>query len=54
MISVDEAKALIKENVEVLPSISMALKDADGYVLSEDVYSKIDFPPFNQSNVDVS
>jgi molybdopterin molybdotransferase len=52
MISVDEAKEIIKENVEVMPSISMALKDAAGYVLSEDVFSKIDFPPFNQSNVD--
>ncbi len=28
------------------------MKDAVGYVLAEDVYSKIDFPPFNQSNVD--
>ena len=52
MISVDEAKKIIKDNVEVMPSISMALKDAAGYVLSEDVFSKIDFPPFNQSNVD--
>lgn len=52
MISVDEAKQLIKDNVEVSPSIKLALKDAVGFVLAEDVYSKIDFPPFNQSNVD--
>ncbi len=52
MISVDEAKKIIKDNVEVLPSIKMALADAVGYVLAENVYSKIDFPPFNQSNVD--
>jgi molybdopterin molybdotransferase len=52
MISVDEAKQLLKDNVDVMPSVNMALKDAAGFVLSKDVYSKIDFPPFNQSNVD--
>ncbi len=52
LISVDEAKQIIKDNVEVLPSIKMALAEAAGYVLAEDVFSKIDFPPFNQSNVD--
>lgn len=52
LISVDEAKNIIKDNVEALPSINIALANAFGYVLAEDVYSKIDFPPFNQSNVD--
>jgi molybdopterin molybdotransferase len=52
MISVDEAKKIIQDNVEALPSIKMALADAAGYALAEDVFSKIDFPPFNQSNVD--
>src|SRR4051812_32829046 len=52
MITVDEAKKIIKDNVEVLPSIKMVLADAVGYVLAKDVFSKIDFPPFNQSNVD--
>lgn len=52
MISVDEAKEIVRNNVDVMPSIKMLLKDAVGYVLAEDVYSKIDFPPFNQSNVD--
>ena len=52
MISVDEAKNIINDNVEVLTSIKIALKDAVGYTLSENVFSKIDFPPFNQSNVD--
>lgn len=52
MISVGEAKQIIKDNVEVLSSITMALADAVDYVLAEDVFSKIDFPPFNQSNVD--
>ena len=52
MISVNEAKGIIKDNVEVLPSIKLSLADAVGYVLSIDVFSTIDFPPFNQSSVD--
>ena len=52
MISVDEAKRIISDNVEVLPSIQIPLANAVGYVLAEDVFSTIDFPPFNQSNVD--
>ncbi len=52
MISVDEAKKVVKNNVEVLSSVKINLKDAVGSVLAEDVYSKIDFPSFNQSNVD--
>jgi len=52
MITVDEAKKIIKNSVGVLPSIKMMLADAAGFVLSEDVFSKINFPPFNQSNVD--
>ncbi len=52
MISVTEAKNIIQKDVEVLPSIKIPLADAVGYALAEDVFSKIDFPPFNQSNVD--
>ena len=52
MISVDEAKAIVSNNICTLPSVKIMLKDAVGFVLAEDVYSKIDFPPFNQSNVD--
>lgn len=52
LISVDAAKKIIKNNVAVLPSIKILLSDAVGYTLAENVFSKIDFPPFNQSNVD--
>jgi len=52
MISVDEAKEIVRKNVAVMPPIQLPLKDAAGYVLAENVYSKIDFPPFDQSNVD--
>ncbi len=52
MISVDIANQILRDNTEALPPVKMALEDAAGYVLAEDVLSKIDFPPFNQSNVD--
>lgn len=52
MISVYEAKKIINDNIEVLPSIKIPLAEAVGYVLAEDVFSTINFPPFNQSNVD--
>jgi molybdopterin molybdotransferase len=52
MISVDEAKSIVQNNIDLMPAVNMPLKDAAGFVLAEDVYSKIDFPPFNQSNVD--
>jgi molybdopterin molybdotransferase len=52
MISVDNAKKIIKDNVGVMSSIKVSLENAVGFVLAQDVFSKIDFPPFNQSNVD--
>ncbi len=52
MISVNEAKDIMRNNVAVLPSTKLPLEEAVGYVLAEDVFSAIDFPPFNQSNVD--
>ncbi|HVZ96150.1 MAG TPA: gephyrin-like molybdotransferase Glp [Chitinophagaceae bacterium] len=52
MISVDEAKKMVAWNVEAMPPVKMPLKNAAGFVLAADVCSAIDFPPFNQSNVD--
>src|SRR5437867_1073362 len=52
MISVNEAKNIVRQNTPVLPAVKMHLADAVDHVLAEDVYSLIDFPPFNQSNVD--
>ncbi len=52
MVPVNEAKDIIAKNVVELPSIKLPLVDAVGYVLAEDVFSTIDFPPFNQSNID--
>jgi len=52
ILGVDEAKLLVRNNVDVMPVVKIPLQDAVGFVLAEDVYSKIDFPPFDQSNVD--
>jgi molybdopterin molybdotransferase len=52
MISVQEAKNMVLQNTFVLPAVKVQLADAVNSVLAEDVYSLIDFPPFNQSNVD--
>lgn len=52
MISVNEAKEIIRKNISVLPSLTLPLTEAVGYVLADDVFSPIDFPPFHQSSVD--
>lgn len=52
MISVEEAKNLIRENIKSLGSIKIKLDDAVGYVLTEDVYSPINYPSFVQSSMD--
>lgn len=52
MISVNEAKEIIRNTIAPLSPIVLPLSDAVGYILAEDVFSPIDFPPFNQSSVD--
>ena len=52
MISVEEAKNLIRGNIKSLGSIKIQLDDAVGYVLTEDVYSSINYPSFVQSSMD--
>lgn len=52
MISVEEAKNLIRENINSLGSIKIKLDDAVGYVLAEDIYSPINYPSFIQSSMD--
>jgi molybdopterin molybdotransferase len=52
MISVHEAKDIVRQNIGTLPAVTVDLAEAANCVLAEDVYSVIDFPPFNQSNVD--
>lgn len=51
-ISVTEARELIAKHIELLNPVNVSLINAPGLVLSEDVYSKTDVPPFNQSSMD--
>ncbi len=52
MITVNEAKQLIKEN-SLAPKVELlSLNDCHGMVLAEDVHATIDTPPFNQSAMD--
>ena len=52
MISVEEAKNLIRKNIKSLGSIKIKLDDAVGFLLAEDVYSPINHPSFIQSSMD--
>ena len=52
MISVNEAKRIIDENVSSLPSIKKPLQKAAGLVLAEDVFATMDIPAFPQSSMD--
>ncbi|MCG3165351.1 MAG: Molybdopterin molybdenumtransferase [Bacteroidia bacterium] len=52
MISVEQAKDLIVENVKPLNSLLLPLSEAFGSVLSENVISPVDLPLFNQSAMD--
>lgn len=52
MISVNEAKDIVRNNIQPLPPVTVALKDAFGLVLAEDIYASFDIPAFNQSAMD--
>lgn len=52
MISVTEAKKIIRENASQLRPLQLPLAEAAGKILAEDVFSPIDFPSFLQSSMD--
>ncbi len=53
MINVEEAKKILIDNASKLKKISKRkVINSSGHFLSEDIFSKLDLPPFNQSNVD--
>ena len=52
MISVQEAKRIINENVSPLATVVFSLQQATGLVLAEDVYASTDIPAFPQSSMD--
>ena len=52
MITVEEALALVRGRVRSKPPVTVALADALGLVLAEDVASDVDSPPYDKSIVD--
>lgn len=52
MISVEEAKTLVVENTFPLPLVEVQVSDALNCALSEDVFSPVDYPMFDQSLMD--
>lgn len=52
MISVTEAKNIIKANTLPLTPVKTFLRDASGKILAEDVYATTDIPMFPQSSMD--
>jgi molybdopterin molybdotransferase len=52
MISVQEAKHIIRTRTVALPPVSMTLQQAAGKVLATDVYSITDIPAYDQSAMD--
>ena len=52
MITVEEAKKIIQEQVNPLKPIQVMLTDAAGLILATDVYADIDIPAFAQSSMD--
>lgn len=52
MVSVEEALQIIRQNCPAPVEINLRLEQSLGYVLTKDVHSPIDMPPFNQSAMD--
>ena len=52
LITVNEAKDVIRKNVSPLKDIILPIEQAWGYVLSEDIISEINIPSFRQSAMD--
>ena len=52
LISIEEARRLVLEAVRMLGSERVALADAHGRVLAEDLTSAVDVPPFDSSAMD--
>lgn len=52
MITVEQAKRILNEQVKALPARELALESVVGQVLAEDVFAPIDIPSFDQSSMD--
>ncbi len=52
MIPIEEARSLVLENISVLETVTLNLHDSCGLVLSNDVISEVNVPPFRNSAMD--
>ncbi len=53
MTTVEEAKTILLQNtIRINNTVVKKVENSAGYFLAEDIYSAIDLPPFDQSNVD--
>ncbi len=53
MLTVEEARTILMENTfKSDKTCKRKVRNCLNYVLAEDIFSKLDLPPFNQSNVD--
>lgn len=52
MITVSEAKSLIKQNIQRLQPVTLSITEAAGHILATDVQAICDIPAFRQSSMD--
>lgn len=52
MISVNEAKQRITDQIHLLEPVTLDLSDASGHILAADIYALYDIPAFPQSSMD--
>jgi molybdopterin molybdotransferase len=52
MTELDKALELVTENCKTMPVIELPVHETLGYVCAEDLYSKLDMPPFDKSAMD--
>jgi len=51
-ITFEKARELLRENLFLLDSLEVPVRDALSYILAEDIFSPIDLPPFSNSAMD--
>lgn len=52
MIELEKAFELIIENCGTMPEIQLSFHECLGYICAEDLYAKLDMPPFDKSSMD--
>lgn len=52
MIELEKAFELIIENCRIMPEIELPVHECLGYVCAEELYAKLDMPPFDKSSMD--